>query len=250
MFTAVLMVAMTTTEATPDFGRRGRGGGCCGCYGGGYVSACYGGYGGCYGGYGGCYGGGCYGGGCYGGGYAYGCYGGYGGGYGRGYGSGYGMMNYGYGGGYGGGYGRGYGMMNYGYGGGYYGPGTYRMPGTGDRERFNPADTGGGGNKGGDEGNNNDQYQQEVQKPAKAKIIVRLPADAKLTIDDQPTKSTRARRVFSSPALQPGRTYYYNLAATIVREGRPVITRQRVRVRPGEVTRVSFDFPKASLTRK
>jgi uncharacterized protein (TIGR03000 family) len=77
MYSIVLMAAMTTGGEVPDFGRRG--GGCCGCYGGGYGR--YGGGYGCYGGgYGrgyGCYGGGGYG--CWGG---YGGYGGYRGGYG------------------------------------------------------------------------------------------------------------------------------------------------------------------------
>jgi uncharacterized protein (TIGR03000 family) len=230
------MVAMTTTEVTPDFGRRGRGG-CCGCYGG-YASGCYGGYGG---GYGGCYGGGW--GGCYGGGYG-GCYGGgYGGCYGGGYGGGYGGSRYG----------SSYSPMYYGgYQGMYYGPGTmYRMPGTGDRERFSPegGDTD-GKKKGRGSNDEGDDQGQEVQKPAKAKIIVNLPADAKLTIDGQSTKSTSARRVFTSPPLEPGQSYYYNFEATLVREDRPVVTRQRVRVRAGETTRVKIDFPEASLTRR
>src|SRR5215471_1576684 len=80
MYTAVLMMALTTGVDMPD-GRRG--GGCHGCRGGCY-GGCYGGGGygggccGCYGGggYGGCYGGGCYGGGGYGGCYGGGGYGG------------------------------------------------------------------------------------------------------------------------------------------------------------------------------
>jgi uncharacterized protein (TIGR03000 family) len=70
MYTMVLMAAMSGGADMPDCHRNR---GCCGCYGGGYSSGCYGGYGGCYGGgvsyYGGCYGGGGYGGGY--GGYPY-----------------------------------------------------------------------------------------------------------------------------------------------------------------------------------
>jgi uncharacterized protein (TIGR03000 family) len=67
MYTAVLMLAMTTSAETADFGRRG---------------GCSGGYGcsGCSGYYGGCCGGGYYGGCCGGGGYRSGYYGYYGGG--------------------------------------------------------------------------------------------------------------------------------------------------------------------------
>jgi uncharacterized protein (TIGR03000 family) len=70
MYSVVLMVAMTTSPAIPDFGRRG----CSGCSG---ASGWYGGCSGCWGGYGGYGGYGCSG--CYGyGGYrGYGSYGGY-----------------------------------------------------------------------------------------------------------------------------------------------------------------------------
>jgi len=98
MYTAVLMLALTTAADTADHGRRG--GGCSGGYGGcsGYYGGGYGGcYGGGYGGYGGCSG-------YYGGGGGYGCCGG-GGYYGGGYRTGYG----------GGGYYPGYAYMNTGY---------------------------------------------------------------------------------------------------------------------------------------
>jgi uncharacterized protein (TIGR03000 family) len=108
MYTAVLILAMTTAADTADHGRRG--GGCNGGYGG--CSGYYGGYGGCYGGgYGGCsgyYGGGGYG--CGGGGY-----------YRAGYGSYY----------------PGYAYMN---GGGYYSPGTIVQGQTTDvRQSFYPS---------------------------------------------------------------------------------------------------------------
>src|SRR5437588_128492 len=67
MYTVVLMAALSTSPAVPDFGHRRR---CHGCCGGGYAGCCGGGYGGC------CGGGGCSGGGCCGGGMAYGGYGG------------------------------------------------------------------------------------------------------------------------------------------------------------------------------
>jgi len=75
MYTAVLMLAMTTGTQTTAWCHSGYGGwgGCHGCYGGYSCYAGYAGYG-CYGCYGGCYGcyGGCYG--CYGGCYGYGGY--------------------------------------------------------------------------------------------------------------------------------------------------------------------------------
>jgi uncharacterized protein (TIGR03000 family) len=148
--------------------------------------------------------GGC-GGGCGGGGYCGGGYGGYcGGGYG-----GYG----GYcGGGYcGGGYGGGY-MMG-GYGGGYCsigGVGTTVVLGS--------------------------------QSP-EATIVVALPADASLTIDDEPTTSTSANRVFVTPALEAGKDYQYTLKARIVRDGKTDVMTKEVTVRAGQVTQVELTAP-------
>ncbi len=38
-----------------------------------------------------------------------------------------------------------------------------------------------------------------------ATLVVSLPEDATLTVDNEPTTSTSAQRVFVSPALEPGR---------------------------------------------
>jgi uncharacterized protein (TIGR03000 family) len=213
MYSVVLMMAMTSGAEAPDFGR---GGGCCGCCGGGY-SGCYGG--GCYGGGGGCHGGGrlfggrhgchggggCYGGGCYGGGYG-GCYGG------------------GYGGCYGGG-------MSYGgcYGGGYGGcTGGIIMQSGGKPEDIKKMPKPGG---------------DEAVAPAPAKIIVSLPADAKLTIDGVATTSTSEERVFESPALPYGREFHYTLRAEVIRDNKPVRMEQFVSVRAGQESKVALTLP-------
>jgi len=78
-----------------------------------------------------------------------------------------------------------------------------------------------------------------------ATIVVNLPADAKLTIDGQPTRSTATRRVLQTPELQNGYTYYYTMRAEVVRDGRPVEQSQRVEVRPGRETVVSFNLADA-----
>jgi uncharacterized protein (TIGR03000 family) len=228
MFSAVLMVAMTTTDMTPDFGRRR--GGCHGCYGGGgCCGSCYGG--GCYGGgYGGCYGGGY--GGCYGGGYG-GCYGGMGGCYGGGCGGG-----------------GAYRVMS-GYYGSYSGmPYTeYMPPDGGRRERIDgDRDRTDGDRERGDRDRTGNR--EKVSQPTPARIVVQLPADATLTIDGLPTKSTSDQHVFASPPLQPGRTFYYTFKATVLRDGRPVTSEERVQVRAGEETRVKLDLPTTVLTRR
>src|SRR5262249_62071242 len=47
----------------------------------------------------------------------------------------------------------------------------------------------------------------EISAPAT--LIVNLPAEAKLLVDGNITKSTSAERVFVSPALIPGQLYNY-----------------------------------------
>jgi uncharacterized protein (TIGR03000 family) len=240
MYSMVLMAALTTGVDMPDARRGGRGGGCCGCHGGGMA------YGGCYGGgYGGCYGGGMGYGGCYGGGGG-GCYGG--GGYRVGYGGGgWGGGGYVLDGGYGG-YNWGSPLTGYtytpttipynagmpwysgntvlGYNNGrpvYWGNTTNLNPGTMQSFYYTP-----GMNQGG-QGN-------------EATIVVNLPDDATLTVDGEATQSTSGTRVFVSPSLQAGKTYQYTLRAEVNRDGRRQTTSRTVDVQAGRTTNVNIDF--------
>ncbi len=79
----------------------------------------------------------------------------------------------------------------------------------------------------------------------RAKVVVQLPAGAKLFVDDQPIKTTEARQQFSTPRLQPGQTYFYEVRAEAVRDGKTLVETQRVLVRPGQEVTVSF--PKLDL---
>ncbi len=241
MFTAVMMVALTTTDAMPAWGRRGCG---CGCWGGCYGCSCWGGCYGCWGCYGcGCYGG-CYGGGCWGG--CYGCCGGVvvsgccasaGGQGGQG---GQGGVQ----GGGQGGQGAGGAMRGGGYRGGRRGPGMRGGTRGGTR---GGARGGAGGRSGGGRSGGGRRAPEEVRAPAPATLVVQLPADAKLTINDKSTVSTSGRRVFASPPIQRGKDFYYELKATVVRNNEPVTTQKRVRIRAGETTRVRLSFPSTSL---
>lgn len=88
----------------------------------------------------------------------------------------------------------------------------------------------------------------EVAAPAT--IVVTLPADARLTVDDAATSSTSSTRVLMSPTLEPGREFHYTLKAEIVRDGKTQATSQRITVRAGEQTRVNLQFPVASVAQK
>ena len=73
-----------------------------------------------------------------------------------------------------------------------------------------------------------------------ARVVVDLPADAKLFVNDQPTKSTAARRVFQSPRLDPGSKYSYLLRAELQRNGKRYEQTKKVSVRGGQETAASF----------
>ena len=82
--------------------------------------------------------------------------------------------------------------------------------------------------------------------PTQAVIVVSLPAEAKLSIDDQPTISTSAVRTFATPALAASTEYYYTLKAEVMRDGKAVTSTQRVAVHAGQTSRVTLDIPTAS----
>jgi uncharacterized protein (TIGR03000 family) len=212
MYSVVLMAALTAGTSTPSWGCNGGFGGChgFGCHGG--FRGCHGGFGrGCYGGYGGCYG--CSGGGCYGG-YG-GCYGGYG--Y-ASYGSGwyFGATCYGAG-------------CNGCHGMPAYAPGQVSPPtappGGLKPEQVPPPKK--------EEGKESAALNQ-------ARLIVELPADAKLYVDDRLTTTTSERRVFNSPQLQEGQTYYYMLRAEVARDGKTLSETKRVLLHAGDVIQASF----------
>jgi uncharacterized protein (TIGR03000 family) len=75
---------------------------------------------------------------------------------------------------------------------------------------------------------------------APAHITVRLPANAKLYVDDVPAPQTSARQTFDTPRLEPGRVYYYMLRAETTLNGRARSESRRVELQAGK--RVEVDF--------
>ncbi len=229
MYSLVLAMAMTGAGDVPAWGGC-CGGGCWGCYG--CSGGCWGGKGchGCHGGHGchGCHGGfGCFGGkGCHG---CHGCHGCYG--------SCYGWSCCG--GCYGSCYGSCYtssccGSVSYG---DCYGSAVAPMApvspmppaGTKPAEPIKAPKTG----------------EKGAMVPAPATIVVSLPADARLTIDEAATTTTSERRVFVSPELAPGREFHYTLKAEWVRDGKTVMVSKQVAVSAGNETAVNIDAEEA-----
>jgi uncharacterized protein (TIGR03000 family) len=84
---------------------------------------------------------------------------------------------------------------------------------------------------------------QAPVQTAPATLTVTLPADAKLLIDNTPTKSTSATRTFVTPPLASGRTYTYTLTAEVVRAGETKKVTQEVVVKAGEESKAVINLP-------
>jgi uncharacterized protein (TIGR03000 family) len=85
---------------------------------------------------------------------------------------------------------------------------------------------------------------EPVAAANQATIVVTLPADAKLFADGTLIDQPGPVRTFRTPPLEPGRTYYYNLAIEIQRGGQTVRSKdERVSLEAGKVARVNFPEP-------
>jgi uncharacterized protein (TIGR03000 family) len=83
-----------------------------------------------------------------------------------------------------------------------------------------------------------------------ARVVVKLPADARLYVDDVLCPLTSKTRSFNTPELEVGRSYYYNLKAEIVREGEKRTATKRVVVEAGKQVTIEFkDLPVRAVSR-
>jgi uncharacterized protein (TIGR03000 family) len=73
-----------------------------------------------------------------------------------------------------------------------------------------------------------------------AGVEVYVPANAEVWFDDLKTKQTGETRSFRSPALEPGRTYLYDVKARWVENGEEVVRSKTVRVQAGRTAHVDF----------
>jgi uncharacterized protein (TIGR03000 family) len=74
----------------------------------------------------------------------------------------------------------------------------------------------------------------------RAVLIVRLPADARLTIEAEPTAQRGSERVFESPRLPAGKSFVYTLVATWNEGDSARAVTRTASVRAGQVTHVDF----------
>jgi uncharacterized protein (TIGR03000 family) len=81
-----------------------------------------------------------------------------------------------------------------------------------------------------------------------AKVLVSLPAEAKLYIDGQLSKQTSAARTIVTPALERGAEYAYTLKVEFVRDGKTVTDTKEVAFRAGSTIKVDFSKLEATAT--
>jgi uncharacterized protein (TIGR03000 family) len=80
-----------------------------------------------------------------------------------------------------------------------------------------------------------------------ARIVVRLPADAQLWVDDYQSNQTGPVRQLNTPAsLEPGRAYHYTLKAQWNQNGQPVTQERTVSFQAGQSVDVDFNQPAAT----
>ncbi len=73
-----------------------------------------------------------------------------------------------------------------------------------------------------------------------ATIIVEVPADAEVWIEDHKTQQAGPNREFVSPPLQSNMVYEYRIRARWTEQGQQVEQTQRISVQAGESPRLSF----------
>ncbi len=77
--------------------------------------------------------------------------------------------------------------------------------------------------------------------PTHATLVVEVPANATLFIDNMPVKVTAGVQTFHTPDLKPGQQYFYLVRIESRRDGQPVSETRRIIVRAGQVTRADFN---------
>jgi len=76
---------------------------------------------------------------------------------------------------------------------------------------------------------------------APSRVTVRLPEDARLSVDGVACPLTSTVRTFDTPALQPGKAYHYTLKAEVVRDGKTRTESKQVVLGAGKDVEVEFN---------
>ena len=80
-----------------------------------------------------------------------------------------------------------------------------------------------------------------VPKAEPGALLVNVPADAKVYVNDVLMKSKSGERLFKTPALEAGETYFYTIRVVTEKAGKEVEEVRKVYVDAGKTTRAEFD---------
>ena len=89
-------------------------------------------------------------------------------------------------------------------------------------------------------GKDTDKTGQGTLSSTSAKLVVELPANAKLYVDDVLVQAAAGVQTFNTPALEPGKAYFYLVRIEMMRDGQPLSETRRIIVRAGQVARAGF----------
>jgi uncharacterized protein (TIGR03000 family) len=137
-------------------------------------------------------------------------------------------------------------------GGGYPGFGPAGLPPGGDMAPYNPGVLWVSSPRGTDApppgpavapGALTEQGTGLLETTAAGRIVVDLPADARLVIGGRDSPPGRPTRTFVAPALGPGREYRCSLRAEVVRAGVTLTAAKEVTIRAGQVVHVALELP-------
>jgi uncharacterized protein (TIGR03000 family) len=84
--------------------------------------------------------------------------------------------------------------------------------------------------------------------PSSARITVKLPAQARLFVDNVECPLTSGNRSFLTPRLERGKRYYYTLRMEVVQNGQRVTQTRRVTLGAGDSIQVNFLVPATTNT--
>jgi uncharacterized protein (TIGR03000 family) len=73
-----------------------------------------------------------------------------------------------------------------------------------------------------------------------ATVVVKAPTDVKIKVDGQETPRNAVEESFTTPDLEPGRSYQYVFTAEAVRDGKTVTRTKRVTVQAGRMSEADF----------
>ncbi len=82
--------------------------------------------------------------------------------------------------------------------------------------------------------------QSQAASSSQATVVITAPLDAALLANGQSIEHTKAEQVFTTPDLDPAKTYVYDFRVEVVRDGKTVTRNQRVTVEAGKQSRADF----------